>query len=136
MNITIIDDDEIGIFITKTTLQMYDTKINTLTFLEPSKAYEAFIKISKDFFPDLILLDINMPILSGFELLDKMYNSREELKSIPVCVFSSSSSDIDKNKSKEYPSIIGYITKPIKFAQLETVLLSINSVKNEDEHQQ
>lgn len=136
MNITIIDNDEIGIFIAKTTVQMYDTKINILTFLEPEKALETFLKISNDFFPDLILLDINMPILNGFELLDKMYANRSELMSIPVCLVSSSNAEIDRLKANKYPSIIEFITKPIKFAMLETILSSIEKNKTEDKNLQ
>lgn len=48
--------------------------------------------------PDLVLLDINLPKRSGFEVLEAIKKDKS-LKSIPVAIFTSSKSDIDKVKS-------------------------------------
>ncbi len=48
--------------------------------------------------PDVILLDINLPNRNGFEILG-LIRQEEDLRSIPVVVFTSSTSDVDKVKS-------------------------------------
>ena len=61
--------------------------------------------------PNLILLDLNMPIMNGFEFLEKV-KSDARLKAIPVVVLTSSTSSIDMNDSYNN-SVAGYIEKPM-----------------------
>ncbi len=71
-------------------------------------------------FPDLMLLDINMPHMDGFELLEKM-KSDPALRSLPVTMFTSSSSQEDVDKSFALGAS-GYITKPLGLEELEVAL--------------
>ena len=61
--------------------------------------------------PNLILLDLNMPIMNGFEFLE-VVKSDDRLKSIPVVVLTSSTSSMDMNDSYNN-SVAGYIEKPM-----------------------
>ncbi len=61
--------------------------------------------------PNLILLDLNMPIMNGFEFL-KAVKSDDRLKVIPVVVLTSSISRIDMNDSYDN-CVAGYIEKPL-----------------------
>jgi len=60
--------------------------------------------------PDLILLDLNMPRMNGFEVLEEI-NKDEELKNIPVVVMSISQSENDMAKVKNLHAK-AYIVKP------------------------
>lgn len=60
--------------------------------------------------PNLVLLDLNLPKRSGFEVLSEMKAS-ESLRSIPVIVFSSSSAPADETRSMELGAA-GFVTKP------------------------
>lgn len=73
--------------------------------------------------PDLILLDINMPILNGHEVLEKIKND-DELKKIPVIMLTTSSNqqDIDKAYKNHANS---YITKPIEIQDFLDAILKI-----------
>jgi len=63
--------------------------------------------------PDLVLLDLNLPKLSGHEVLKRM-KSHDELKSIPVVVLSTSNAARDISKSyKSHANC--YITKPVDY---------------------
>ncbi len=73
--------------------------------------------------PDLILLDINMPIFNGHEVLRRI-KSDENLRKIPVIVLTTSSSqkDIDEAYSNHCNS---YVKKPIEVNEFLTVLQKI-----------
>ncbi len=70
---------------------------------------------------DLVLLDINMPIMSGFEMLAHM--SKEEAALHPLVVMcSTSASDMDKRMAKSFGAA-GYLTKPPQFSLLKDIIV-------------
>lgn len=73
--------------------------------------------------PDVILLDLNMPVMSGHELLEELKDD-PELKSIPVVVVTTSDEDEDIARSYELQAS-AYITKPIGLDQLARVVRAI-----------
>jgi signal transduction histidine kinase len=69
---------------------------------------------------DLLLLDINMPVMSGFEFLAQL--SKEERRKYPLIVMCSTSrSDIDKRMAASF-GVTGYMTKPAKFSVLKDII--------------
>ncbi len=70
--------------------------------------------------PDLILLDINMPGLSGFDVLESL-KSDAELKLVPVVMLTSSDASTDVARAYELGAS-GYISKPSYFHDLRAVL--------------
>ncbi len=70
--------------------------------------------------PDLILLDINMPGLSGFDVLQAI-KADERLKSVPVVMLTSSDASSDVARAYELGAS-GYISKPSYFHDLRAVL--------------
>ncbi|MFB3851659.1 MAG: PleD family two-component system response regulator [Acidobacteriota bacterium] len=77
---------------------------------------ESGIEISKTLKPDLILLDINMPRIDGFEVLTQLKQT-EETKNIPVAMFSVRSDLRDKKLSFQ-KGAIDYISKPFQYNRL------------------
>lgn len=67
--------------------------------------------------PDLILLDVNMPDMNGYEVCEKL-KSEEKLKNIPVIFLSALSDTIDKVKAFGAGGV-DYITKPFQFEEVE-----------------
>lgn len=70
--------------------------------------------------PDLILLDINMPGLSGFDVLEAV-KSDDRLKAVPVVMLTSSDASSDVARAYELGAS-GYISKPSYFHDLRAVL--------------
>ncbi len=62
--------------------------------------------------PDLIFLDINMPVMNGFEFLAEV--QKEKLcPNAKIVMLSSSINPSDKQKSESFPQVIDYIIKPL-----------------------
>lgn len=76
---------------------------------------EALEKAAKEK-PDLILLDINMPVMDGHEMLQRL-RSRPDLKDTPVIMLTAYSDRRDVSKAAEL-GISDYVTKPFDFPEL------------------
>lgn len=123
--IVVVDDDPSQLFIVKECYEKSE-RDNKLILLESS---EDFLSLVNDFLtgaepiPELVLLDINMNKISGFDLL-KMIRESEGFRKVPIIVvFSSSDSWKDKEKARIYGAN-GFFSKPthvsdyIKFFQM------------------
>lgn len=119
-NILLIDEDLEDLEIFNSALEKVSNEINCVSL---TNAKEALIKLNeKELDPDVIFLDLNMPVMGGREFLKKIKES-ENLKSIPVIIFSTSSNSGTIIETKELGAI-DFITKPNRFDDLVTILKS------------
>lgn len=102
--ILIIEDNELNmkLFFDILTYQKYDTE-------KSFDGLEAYQKIKENDY-DLIILDLQLPKLDGFSLIEKL--KKENIKLPPVIIVSACAMDSDKQKAKQY-NINDYLTKPI-----------------------
>ena len=75
--------------------------------------------------PDLVLMDLNMPKISGFEVLEQMKND-PKLSMIPVIILSTSSAEKDIVKSYQNHAN-SYIKKPIDFVEFIEVIKEVEN---------
>ncbi|MFV8224557.1 response regulator [Christiangramia aquimixticola] len=104
--IYLVDDQPISNFITKKLLQLEGFTDGVIDFTNPAEALDVVVEEEKA----LIFLDLNMPEMNGWEFLDAM---RLRKKSHPIIILSSSTSNFDQAKAKEYPCVIKYVVKPM-----------------------
>ena len=109
----IIDDDDILNFVTKELIAKFDEACEVTTFSNPEKALKFLVLLNetKEVLPDVLLLDINMPILNGFDFLMKMKEVGLSNK-IQVIMYTSSGNPDDKTKSSMFENVVGYMEKP------------------------
>ena len=122
-----IDDDLIYQIIVKKIIHKSDMFSVASSFKNGKEAIDALTNslINEEALPDIILLDINMPIMDGWEFMEKMTLLKPAvMKSIIVYIVSSSIATEDKDKSKTYPAILGYLSKPLNINDL--ILIASN----------
>jgi CheY-like chemotaxis protein len=121
----IIDDDPVHHSITKVILKKNGLTQPVQSYFEADKAIDHLITSSKDYLllPDIILLDINMPIMDGWQFMENFERFKGELNSLPaIYIFTSSITDTDRNKAKSYELVVGYIEKPVDTVVLKALL--------------
>ena len=117
-NVLLIDDDEINNFITRNFIYASD-KISFHQITEFSNGEDALIYLAgnRDFLNalDLIILDINMPRMDGFEFLKALprLSPMTDTANIPIMMLSSSIRHEDKVKSLSFYNVKAYVSKPL-----------------------
>jgi CheY-like chemotaxis protein len=76
--------------------------------------------------PDLIILDLNMPVMDGFEVLAEVKN-HQDLSTIPIYILSTSWQDRDKQKAISLGAK-GFYTKPVSINELKRIFDEVCSV--------
>lgn len=117
-NIWIVDDDHIAVAIVGHLVERYPGLHIQRSFCNAEEALEALSHTSE--MPDLIMLDLNMPVKSGWDLLNEMEDV-PAARSVRVAVFTSSIDDRDRKKSANYPSVIGHFVKPMTREMLRDI---------------
>ncbi|GAB4023077.1 response regulator [Spirosoma koreense] len=108
-NVLIVDDDEDDQFLIKTAFQR-DSALYNLRFATDGTDVLESIETPL-FLPDLILLDLNMPVIDGFEVLKHLKNS-PHYQHIPVVILTTSSDEQDINRAYRLGANT-FLTKPI-----------------------
>ena len=111
-----VEDEDAAVFLLETALKEADIDVALYRVADGDEALE-FLRKTGPFRdvprPDLVLLDLNLPRRTGLEVLSEMKDS-EDLRSLSVVVFTSSSLAVDKRKSMALGAQ-EYITKPASF---------------------
>ncbi|MCM0668231.1 MULTISPECIES: response regulator [Flavobacterium] len=120
-----IDDDPITLMLCKKVISKSSFSHEVITAQNGEEALHHFnvLKYTNDQAkkrPELIFLDLNMPIMGGWEFLDHFTSSDyKEFNTVPVIVLSSTIDPEDLAKAKKYPIIIDFLSKPITQPMLE-----------------
>ncbi len=112
----IIDDDPIHQRIAQIMIAKHQLYDEFVSYTEAGKALADLESNygTLDFLPDVILLDLNMPVMDGWDFLEKFEKNRSNyIKEIKVFIVSSSVDEKDISRSQTYSSVKGFISKPL-----------------------
>ena len=116
IKLMLIDDDEINNFVNSKLIGLHYPSTNIELCLNAKLALK---KLNDGSNPDLILLDLNMPEINGWEFIGEFRKTR---KNIPIIILTSSVNFSDYNKSKQYSEVIDYIDKPLNKLKIEKII--------------
>ncbi|SKB53085.1 Response regulator receiver domain-containing protein [Salegentibacter holothuriorum] len=122
----IIDDDKIYVNLVKKIIEIKKLSNNLLIFKNGKEALDHFKLIlenaSEEILPDIIFLDINMPIMDGWEFLNEFIKIKNIFdKKITLYVVSSSIDPRDLERAKSFNLVTDYLIKPIELKKFEKI---------------
>jgi CheY-like chemotaxis protein len=113
------DDDPDDIELVEDAFKRYANNVEVITFKDARQALSYLKQLTDvDPSPCLIILDINMPVMSGKEALVRL-RQMERYEEVPVVLFTTSSMPMDKSFAQRYKA--GFITKPLGYEQMEII---------------
>lgn len=118
-DILIIDDDEVLLFLHEVIITDLITKDTTIRpYNNATDAFYYIDSMKNENKKTLILLDLNMPEVSGWDFLDKL-NEAGLKDDIVVIIITSSINSSDKSKAKLYSQVIQFMEKPLLVDNIE-----------------
>lgn len=120
--VCIIDDDPIYQMLAKRLISLNQYSDVILDFRDGNEAYLALKQMHEqgEEMPDVIFLDINMPIWDGWDFLDEIIKLKLQHK-FEIYMVSSSTSPHDIEKAESYPFVKRFLTKPLQISDLNSI---------------
>ena len=115
-SILVVDDDENDQFICEYTIRKFDPAIRVLKAFDGSEALDILHRET----PNAIILDINMPVMNGFEFLDR-YAEEFEVHAPVVAMLTSSHLGTDRERALQYSFVRSYFEKPLQADHLRVM---------------
>ncbi|MFT6698851.1 MAG: CheY-like chemotaxis protein [Porticoccaceae bacterium] len=122
--IGIIDDNKIYQFMLTRIINNNNLAEGIITFSDGEKAihYLTDNKSTSENIPDVIFLDVNMPIMDGWQFIDAYASIKTEIKKkVVIFMLSSSVNPIDIERASKINEISDYIIKPMKLEELKRI---------------
>jgi CheY-like chemotaxis protein len=128
--IFLIDDDAISNFINTKIIQAHFpfTVVAFTNAMEALQELKQYQTSGSDSIPDLIFLDINMPVMDGWEFLDEFQKLPDFL--LAKCNITMLTSSLDRDdieKSKKYRCVLGFISKPLTVEILKEMEICVGN---------
>ena len=132
VSILLVDDDEINNFISIKLIKKAVDNAEIKACLNGKFAIDELVEIQKQDparLPDFILLDINMPIMNGWEFLDEFKRLNiDPAGKCKIYIISSSVFSNDINKARSYPVVKDFISKPLNVEKIKELFEVPNHV--------
>lgn len=134
--ICIIDDDEVYQFTVTKNIQSQQLAKKILVFSDGEEALN-FLSANigdNNAVPDVIFLDINMPIMDGWQFLEEYIRLKPRIgKKVTLYMVSSSVDPADTQRAKQIEEVSDYIIKPITPDQLKVIVKTLQEEANSQE---
>ena len=123
MHTLLIDDDPITIFLTQRLLKHEGLSDTAAAFQSPIEGLAFLLRqIPAGLVPQVILLDLNMPLISGWDFLDMLKHHELQLQGhCFVYLLTSSMAPADEVRAKEYPLVAGLLLKPLDRHKIQQI---------------
>ncbi|PSR55724.1 response regulator [Adhaeribacter arboris] len=121
--VLIVDDDLVARFLVERILTKKKVSKQIVTASNGEEALAVLNNInSQETYPDLIFLDIKMPVMDGFEFLEALQHSELSKLPIKIVLLTSSFNQQDVERAKNY-SVAVYLIKPLIGENLSTIMI-------------
>lgn len=122
-HVLVVEDNTIDAFLTQAALEECDATIKVASVSEGTVALNYLLKtgtFQNAPTPDLILLDLNMPVMDGLEFL-KLIKQNPQLKHIPIVILTTSDNERDIKQTFQFQAV-AYLNKPLASQEILPIL--------------
>ena len=130
-SILLVDDDEATNYLHELYIKEWGYADNIYKAMNGQEAID-FLRSNEDFRqqrPSLILLDINMPVMNGFEFMEAYEHIEPEYKaSLVVVMLTSSLHRNDQKRASELNDLSSFINKPLSREQMEAIAAQLEEL--------
>lgn len=123
-----VDDDKITLTLIKLIVSKASFAEEIITKINGKEALEYYDDLSEntasEAYPELIFLDLNMPVMGGWDFLDEFAKTfYKKFNQTKVIILSSSTDPAEKAKTQKYPMVIDYLSKPLTINALKNIIV-------------
>lgn len=119
LKLMLVDDDPVNNMVNQKLIRKHIPEVEVIVYSDGRSAYNYFLNHHSNL-PDLVLLDINMPIMSGWQFLDEFV--KLNIESVRIFMLTSSIAKEDFEKSLTYKPVQGFVIKPLDDEKVMEVL--------------
>lgn len=120
--VMLIDDNEIDVFINQKVLEFDHFAERIITYYSAKEALTYLAEASIQDIPDVIFLDLNMPVIDGFKFLEEYSAFSDQIRDkVTIIVLTSSDNGNDKERIKNNSDVLLFQSKPITEEKLENI---------------
>ena len=120
--IYLVDDDPIYTFSMKAMLRQIGFEGDLKIYENGEEAYEGIKEHSDKGIHELVLLDLNMPVMDGWEFLDAVSANGVLTEQMRIYIVTSSISPDDEAKAKSIDTVDGFLVKPVDRGTLKEII--------------
>lgn len=127
--ILLVDDDEATLYLHRFFLQRHPAAIEISSEMDGLAALNTVkALLHTNNLPDALLLDLNMPKLSGWELLDALSELNDaRIEQMRIVLISTSANPDDHVRAQKHPLVSGFIAKPLKKEEVKMLIDSLET---------
>lgn len=119
----LIDDSEVDLFVHRKFIELRQLASEIVTFNSPSVALEKMSTVPDNGTAGILFLDLNMPMINGFEFLEKAKKiSTGAFNRMRVVILTSSNSHTDRERAQTFENVISFIPKPLTVQGIDDII--------------
>ncbi len=123
--VMLVDDDDITNNLNTRLIEKLGISDNVVIATNGQKAIEYLNNCNETNQPDLIILDINMPVMNGFEFLETFHNTfAHKPKPLILMMLTTSVQNSDFAKAKTFDEVSEYISKPLTPVKIKDIMVN------------
>lgn len=128
MKTYLIDDDELALFLARYLIQTEGFAKTIVSFTSAEEALASLSALQKEEWPPVIFLDLNMPVMNGWQFLDALAPYENDLLGrCRIYILTSSLALADLEKSRRYRLVESLIHKPLDRGELQAIMSQLTT---------
>ncbi len=120
--LAVVDDDDVFHWIIQKHIERIDLPIEVLSFYNGDEIFDFVADVDK-VLPDIVFLDLNMPICNGWGFLDRFSKIHPQMQNgMEIYIVSSSIDPEDINRAENYEFVKDFVSKPLTEEFIRSVI--------------